>query len=1078
MATIEELRQKYGTIGGGSDLPPLSPLPSDNNGGIDALRKKYGVIGSVARTPTKPLETSQGLYNLAVQSGLQGRADDILKQQQGEETKKFFSGGFISDIFDVTNALQYGVVGVLKGKSFYEGVRTRQSFSDEDALGDYGLPGVIAGVALDIAVDPLTYIAPWTILKKIPGVEKGVKVAKEAAFGKNIIREIPDAERNLTKLLPDVEGGTRLGKYLAQKFSWTAQFGGDKIYRETWERGIRNTFVGVKNIAGIPRGVVDLGEEANKALTLIAPEFEGGVTRIKRLKDDELLKLFGDGKEYQTIKLANNTIDELGAEQVKLGLLGKETFEKNFEEYIGNAYMKYELPKAAKFSSAKVGIKGGKARVAELTQEAAEEAGQIKNAGYLYMKTIISMKKDIETAKLLNEINAIAGFTHKADGLIQLPKASRLITTGGKQAEIKAGIGKINEELKPFFNNLKTTSKADRKVLSEIHAMERQIGELSGLRSEEFYKYFQEGDIISKVAPGYKSLKGAYRLSENLQALGIKAEKFENLQALKNSDAGLELEKIYLSGELERSGFSSMEKFFRYVKNPYNKVETTVKETVAVGNLKKLIDLQKNIEKLGRQATNLSELDKRSINDSFRSLEKNINDLRFGKEDLVEELATEKMANLAGKFVPEPMAKLIMDLVEPPKWGVGKEMVAEFKFFKVIMNPGTHARNVVSNTLLNWWKLGIGPWRVDKYLSSVNDLLTKNEWFQRAEQQGMGLGGFSNELKDLLNTPEAAQWGGKFGSNWRKMQDWFGNIYQQEENIAKLTAFKDMIKRELSDEEAWKAAESATFNYAQVTPFIRKLRESFFGFPFITFTVKATPVVLETALKAPHRIGAIGKIKQGIENLSDIHVTDKERASEPPWVREGFYIKLPMTDKYGRSAYFDMTYILPFGDLLAGNFFERHIERETGIKETFPLSAAKKSPFISLVTELGKNKDFYGNSIWKESDSTEKQTADIMRHLSKTMLPPLVADEIPGGYNQKGERQQKGFRGAIGQASEENQKRTMMQEMLRSVGSKIQPIDADIQEGFQEFNKKKQMQTLLVENGVLNNLNIKYVPKK
>jgi len=36
-----------------------------------------------------------------------------------------------------------------------------------------------------------------------------------------------------------------------------------------------------------------------------------------------------------------------------------------------------------------------------------------------------------------------------------------------------------------------------------------------------------------------------------------------------------------------------------------------------------------------------------------------------------------------------------------------------------------------------------------------------------------------------------------------------------------------------------------------------------------------------------------------------------------------FYIKLPMKDKQGRSAYFDLTYILPFGDLLAGNFFEK-----------------------------------------------------------------------------------------------------------------------------------------------------------
>src|SRR3990167_10835623 len=76
------------------------------------------IAGKYIRASSKDVDTSTGLYNLAVQSGLQGRADEILKQQQGEETKKFFSGGYISDIFDVLNAAQYGVVGLLKGKSF------------------------------------------------------------------------------------------------------------------------------------------------------------------------------------------------------------------------------------------------------------------------------------------------------------------------------------------------------------------------------------------------------------------------------------------------------------------------------------------------------------------------------------------------------------------------------------------------------------------------------------------------------------------------------------------------------------------------------------------------------------------------------------------------------------------------------------------------------------------------------------------------------------------------------------------------------------------------------------------------
>ncbi|MFA5365422.1 MAG: hypothetical protein WC325_09615, partial [Candidatus Bathyarchaeia archaeon] len=135
----------------------------------------------------------------------------MLKAQEGEKPKEIFSGGFISDIFDVLNAAQYGVVGLLKGKSFSEGVKTRQSFTDDDALGDKGIPGMIAGIALDIAFDPLTYIAPATIVKKVPFLLKALKAGKEAVFGKKVEKAIQGTEKTFETL----EGGTRTGKYFA-----------------------------------------------------------------------------------------------------------------------------------------------------------------------------------------------------------------------------------------------------------------------------------------------------------------------------------------------------------------------------------------------------------------------------------------------------------------------------------------------------------------------------------------------------------------------------------------------------------------------------------------------------------------------------------------------------------------------------------------------------------------------------------------------------------------------------------------------------------------------------------------------
>lgn len=817
------------------------------------------VPGSIAKTltipsiKTKDLSSKEGLYNLAIQNGLQKEADSILARQSGEETKKIFSGGFISDIFDVVNAAQFGVVGILKGKSFSEGVRTRQSFSDKDSLGANGIPGVIAGIILDIAVDPLTYISPVTIFKKIPGAIKGLEAAKALTFGKKVTKVIEGTEKTFETL----EGGTKLGKYLGQKFAW--MFGADPIFKETFERSLKNTAIETENIVKLSKGVAKIKPET--AAKILSRDPTGRFIRTPL----EILKNTLSPEELADVTALYSKIDDLGQQAVDLGLLSKGKFEENMGEYLKNAYLYYEeMAKKGLFGIKKVGIKGIKKRVEGLTPEKMAELGQIDNPAYLLFKSAFDLQKDVENAKLLRTTTKLFG--------------------------------------------------------SDVA---------------------QEG--FSKIAAGTK------------------------------------------------------------------------------------------------------------------------------------------WGNLANKYVPDNVAMYLNEIIEPAKDTLAKNMVANFKFFKVIMNPATHARNVVSNQILNYWKLGMNP--LDPRVIKSNAIALKEifkgagKWSDEARPLGYSLDTFASaEMKGLLNSTEANMWG-KGVSGWKKIKESLGKLYQAEENTAKLSAYIfNRTTKAMDAETAWKAAEAATFNYAQVTPFVRKLRESLFGFPFITFTVKSTPIVLETLVKAPHRIGSLGKIKQGIENLSDLKETDRERASEPPWVKNGFYIKLPMKDKEGRSAYFDLTYILPFGDLVSGNFFERPIRRETGLPESLPVSIAKKSPFINLITELGQNQDFYGNQIWRESDTQDKQLGDIMRHLSKTYLPPLVADQLPGGYTKKGERQWRGIKGSL-EASKDNQNRNLMEELLRSVGAKIQPIDADIQETFQNWNQRKSLENMLLERGIIDQFKKPIIPK-
>lgn len=305
-----------------------------------------------------------------------------------------------------------------------------------------------------------------------------------------------------------------------------------------------------------------------------------------------------------------------------------------------------------------------------------------------------------------------------------------------------------------------------------------------------------------------------------------------------------------------------------------------------------------------------------------------------------------------------------------------------------------------------------------------------------------------------------------------------GNLYQEEENWAKLVAFKQMLKKGMSDDAAWKAAESATFNYAQVTPFIRQIRTAIWGVPFITFPLKATPIAIEVAAKHPARVSFFGKLKAGIENLSDQKETEEERALEPKYIRDGFFVKLPIKDEHGRSAYFDLTYVIPFGDLMSGQLFERQISRKTGLAEPIGATVLSKNPVFNLLKEMAANQDFSGNKIVQESDPVEKQIADFFRHLSKTYLPPWLGDQLPGGYKEDGTRALTGFQKAATTEEDPNQSRTIFEEALKNLGQKVLPLDAEVQQNINEWNKRKALQTLLLENGVVSEFSNVYQPKE
>jgi len=97
--------------------------------------------------------------------------------------------------------------------------------------------------------------------------------------------------------------------------------------------------------------------------------------------------------------------------------------------------------------------------------------------------------------------------------------------------------------------------------------------------------------------------------------------------------------------------------------------------------------------------------------------------------------------------------------------------------------------------------------------------------------------------------------------------------------------------------------------------------------------------------------------------------------------------------------------------------------------------------------------------------------------LFKMMAPPPIADQIPAGYNSKNERVTSGLYKALTKEQKDTQRRTLAQELLKSVGMKIQPIDVDIQESMNEWQQKKGLRTILRDENVVKDFSSSYIPK-
>jgi hypothetical protein len=377
------------------------------------------------------------------------------------------------------------------------------------------------------------------------------------------------------------------------------------------------------------------------------------------------------------------------------------------------------------------------------------------------------------------------------------------------------------------------------------------------------------------------------------------------------------------------------------------------------------------------------------------------------------------LGRLSGKYVNKYIASVLNQMTKDrgQYHKVTRALVSEWKFNKVIFNPATHARNMVSNTMLAYLS-GLPPWRVDIYSKAIIELYQqKGVHYDAAKAQGLFSTTFAKgELGTLIDAwnqthggmydriagmsehfakGELAEGLGKIKPSTWKIGQRAAKIYQGEEAWFKLAKFIQETEAGATPKAAAKAAQKALFDYTEVPPFVEWARTSPVGAPFITFTWKALPQILETGITHPWRLGSLVAGIYALEEGARQHLGIEEdqmallkrimpdRMRDSPLGLGPKALLLPFKDKYGQLLFLDLTYILPWGDV-----------GETGSTGILSGTPGYAGPLRAVAEVMLNTSGFTGEDIYGEHDTLKEKVQKISDYLYKFAAPSLA----PGGY--------------------------------------------------------------------------------
>jgi hypothetical protein len=464
-----------------------------------------------------------------------------------------------------------------------------------------------------------------------------------------------------------------------------------------------------------------------------------------------------------------------------------------------------------------------------------------------------------------------------------------------------------------------------------------------------------------------------------------------------------------------------------------------------------------------------------------------------------------KYGKLAGRYLPGPVWNDLRQTMNGQFQPFGEtyaKILSMWKLSKTALSPAVHTNNIMSNFVMADWHdvtaghtakalrillgahekdgkgaIGMAGNKIAGAIGSV-DRESAREIVNRYKDSGGDIGSWAtNEISQKMLDPlmqaleqEMAATSGnsvqaqvgiyhalqhalsmRFPSAWDSLKGSKAgqvvgteasniiDLYQSEDDVFRLAAWLKAKEEGMSDMEAGKIARRSFMNYSINAPWVQALRNS--ALPFVSYSYRAIPMMLETAAKKPHKLLKLMAIA-GAVNAFGVMMAggggdDEDRARKllPEekagriWGMVPKLLRMPWNDGNGSPVYLDIRRFIPVGDVF---------DLGAGHSAVPLLPMMTPGGPLAIIAEVVLNKtQFTGKPITLDTDTGTQKAAKVLDYLYKAFVPNILG--LPGTYATTGV-----VNAATGKTDAFGREQSVAQAIASSFGVKLGSYPRDV----------------------------------